>query len=90
MVTEYMWKYIYNAVFSLFLPPADIIKKIIYNDDGDIKEFNSIMEFMAYMALNSDKEVIQKNISFILTNDSLYNKCKKYHENVCKTMKERY
>ena len=90
MVTKNMWEYIYNAVFSLFLPPEDIIKKIIYNDDGDIKEFKSIIEFMAYMALNTDKEVVQKNISFILKNDSLYNKCRNYHENVCKTMKERY
>ena len=84
MVTENMWKYIYNAVFSLFLPPNNIIKKITYNDDGNIKEFNDVIEFMAYMALTTDKEVIQKNISFILKDDSLYNKCKDFYESLKK------
>lgn len=89
MVSKDMWHAIYNRVFALFLPPQDIILKVTYNDDGKIKDFKSVVELMAYVALNTDKTIIQKDISFILKDDSLLEMCESYYNDICKVVKEK-
>ena len=88
MITEDLWKYIYNAVFSIFLPPENIIEKIILEKDDKKIEFKNTMELITYLTLNSDKNILQKDVKFILKNNNLYEENKKFYEYVVNTFKD--
>ncbi len=50
MITDEQWKKMTNDVFSIFLPSSEIVEKIEvswYN--GEVKEFNTSGELMAYL-----------------------------------------
>lgn len=88
MITKKVWEYIYNAIFSIYLPPDDIIKKIILEKDGDKREFNSVVELITYLTLNGDKNVLQRDVKFILKDDKLFEKNKEFYEYIVKTIKK--
>jgi len=88
MITEDLWKYIYNAVFSIFLPPENIIEKIILEKDDKKIEFKNTMELITYLTLNGDKNILQKDVKFILKNNNLYEENKKFYEYVVNTFKD--
>lgn len=73
MIDESVWEHIYNSVFCIYLPPDKLIEKIIIKDSNEKKEFKNSSELITYMTLNMDKEIIQKDIKFILKNNKLYN-----------------
>ena len=80
MITDDVWKHIYNAVFSIYLPPNDLIEKIIYEKDGEIIEFKSVIELVSYLTLNSDKSILQKDVNFILKENELFNENKIFYD----------
>lgn len=88
MITEDLWKYIYNSVFSIFLPPENIIEKIILEKDDKKIEFKNTMELITYLTLNGDKNILQKDVKFILKNNNLYEENKKFYEYVVNTFKD--
>ena len=88
MITEDLWKYIYNAVFSIFLPPENIIEKIILEKDDKKIEFKNTMELITYLTLNDNKNILQKDVKFILKNNNLYEENKKFYEYVVNTFKD--
>lgn len=43
MIDDKLWKYIYNAVFSIYLPPEDVIEKIILEKDNSKKNLKILL-----------------------------------------------
>ena len=80
MITEDVWKHIYNAVFSIYLPPNDLIEKIIYEKDGERIEFKTVIELVSYLTLNNDKSILQKDVNFVLKQNDLYEENKKFYD----------
>lgn len=80
MITEDVWKHIYNAVFSIYLPPNDLIEKIIYEKDGERIEFKTVIELVSYLTLNSDKSILQKDVNFVLKQNDLYEENKNFYD----------
>ena len=80
MITDEMWKHIYNAVFSIYLPPNDLIEKIIYEKDGERIEFKTVIELVSYLTLNNDKSILQKDVNFVLKQNDLYEENKKFYD----------
>jgi hypothetical protein len=89
MIDDKLWKYIYNAVFSIYLPPEDVIEKIILEKDNSKKEFKDTFELIAYLTLNGDKNVLQRDVKFILKeNNDMYEENKKFYDYVVNTFKD--
>lgn len=80
MITEDVWKHIYNAVFSIYLPPNDLIEKIIYEKDGERIEFKTVIELVSYLTLNNDKSILQKDVNFVLKQNDLYEENKNFYD----------
>lgn len=88
MVGEEDWKHIYNSVFSIYLPPDEIIDKIILKTDDEKKEFKSSTELLTYLALNMSTTVTQKNVKFFLRDNTIYKENQKCFEDLCRKMKK--
>jgi len=88
MITDEMWKHIYNAVFSIYLPPNDLIEKIIYEKNGEIMEFKSVIELVSYLTLNSDKSILQKDVNFILKENKLLEENKDFYNYLIDELKK--
>ena len=82
MVDKDTWQIMCNNVFSLLLPPEEYLEKVIYNHNGKKKVFKSMIEMMTYIALNENKTVVSKDISFVLKDDTLYDRAKDYLEKI--------
>lgn len=87
MITEDVWKNIYNTIFSIYLPPDSVVDKVILTKDNKKQEFNSPTEFITYLTLNMDKEIVQKDVKFILKNTDLYNQISEDFNKICLELK---
>ena len=61
--------------------------KLLYMSDKKI-EFKNTMELITYLTLNGDKNILQKDVKFILKNNNLYEENKKFYEYVVNTFKD--
>lgn len=86
MISEEVWKYIYNAVFSIYLPPDSVIDRIVLDNKDGKKEFNNCTELLTHLTINpeKDKMIKAKDINFYLRDNSLYNDNRKVFETICK------
>ena len=71
MIDNSTWTLIYNSVFRLFLPPEQLIQKIVINLNSQEIEFKTPSELFTYMAVNSIDNIEDENINFYLKDDSL-------------------
>lgn len=88
MITDDIWKHIYNAVFSIYLPPNDLIEKIVYDKDGEIIEFKSVIELVSYLTLNSDKSILQRDVNFVLKQNNLLEENQKFYDCLIEELKK--
>ena len=47
MISEELWKYMYNSVYAIYLPPDSLIDKVVLNNNGNKKEFDTNIMFIA-------------------------------------------
>lgn len=88
MISEEVWKYIYNAVFSIYLPPDSLIDKVVLNKGNNKKEFDTMSELISYLTISSDKDLFQKDIKFYLRDNNLLENNTKYYNKLCKILKK--
>ena len=89
MISNEMWRHMYNSIFSIYLPPDDIIEKIILEKDGVKKsEFTSIIDLITFLTINSDKDIEHKDVKFFLRDNRIYEENKEFYEDLCKKLKK--
>lgn len=88
MIDDSAWKLIYNSVFRLFLPPEQLIQKIVINLDEQEIEFKTPSELFTYMAVNSIDNIEDENINFYLKDDSLKQEIEKEVKDIFSQIKK--
>lgn len=71
MIDNSIWTIIYNSVFRLFLPPEQLIQKIVINLNGQKIEFKTPSELFTHMTINSIDNIEDENINFYLKDETL-------------------
>ena len=71
MFSNDVWKIMYNNVFKLFPSPDTIQKKIILKTDNDKMIFNSTAEFLSYLCMTENDNVLNDDVDYILEDVNL-------------------
>lgn len=85
MFSNDVWKIMYNNVFKLFPSPDTIQKKIILKTDKDKIIFNSTAEFLSYLCMTENDNVLNDDIDYILEDVNLK---KEIEKNILKIIKK--
>lgn len=85
MFSNDVWKIMYNNVFKLFPSPDTIQKKIILKTDNDKMIFNSTAEFLSYLCMTENDNVLNDDIDYILEDVNLK---KEIEKNILKIIKK--
>lgn len=88
MISEELWKYMYNSVFAIYLPPDSLIDKVVLNNNGNKKEFDTMSELISFLTIGCDKEIAQKDIKFYLRDNSLLEENTKFYNKLCRILKK--
>lgn len=87
MISVDEWNDICNRVFCVFIPPEDMIEKIICGNGKSEKVFNSVKEMALFFAMQTDDDYKQQPIAFVLKDTLLYEKTKKNLNKIKKKLK---
>lgn len=85
MFSNDVWKIMYNNVFKLFPSPDTIQKKIILKTDNDKIIFNSTAEFLSYLCMTENDNVLNDDVDYILEDVNLK---KEIEKNILKIIKK--
>ncbi len=85
MFSNDVWKIMYNNVFKLFPSPDTIQKKIILKTDNDKMIFNSTAEFLSYLCMTENDNVLNDDVDYILEDVNLK---KEIEKNILKIIKK--
>ena len=85
MFSNDVWKIMYNNVFKLFPSPDTIQKKIILKTDNDKMIFNSTAEFLSYLCMMENDNVLNDDVDYILED---FNLKKEIEKNILKIIKK--
>lgn len=85
MFSNDVWKIMYNNVFKLFPSPDTIQKKIILKTDNDKMIFNSTAEFLSYLCMTENDNVLNDDVDYILED---FNLKKEIEKNILKIIKK--
>lgn len=88
MISEELWKYMYNSVFAIYLPPDSLIDKVVLNNNGVKKEFDTMSELISFLTIGCDKEIVQKDVKFYLRDNSLFEENTKFYNKLCRILKK--
>ena len=85
MFSNDVWKIMYNNVFKLFPSPDTIQKKIILKTDNDKMIFNSTAEFLSYLCMTENDNVLNDDVDYILEDVNIK---KEIEKNILKIIKK--
>lgn len=65
------WKIMYNNVFKVFPSPENIAQKIILKTKQGKRVFNSSSEFLSYICINGNNNILLDDLEYILEDNKL-------------------
>lgn len=89
MITEEEWEHNCNRIFQMYPPPSNIKMHIDCKDKDGLKHFKSVSDFLAYLCLYVDGDLLSDSIHYHMVDDKFYKSMNEYVEKVVTKVKER-